>query len=123
MAQASCRILLVDSSVPRVQALSGTLAMAGWEIWPGRTVQDALLLATGLPFQIVLAHEATMREHPELWKQLAELIPAACWLVHGEEQSRLKAGRGGVLASDPALILAVLMLLLEQQPASRAQAA
>jgi hypothetical protein len=124
MAQASCRILLVDSSVPRAQALCGTLAKAGWEIWPGRSVRDALVLAAGLQFQVVLAHEASTRQHPELWVQLAESIPAACWLVHGENLRRLDRPAGcGVLGSDPALILAVLMLLLERRPAVRAQAA
>jgi hypothetical protein len=123
MAQASCRILLVDSSVPRAQALCGTLAKAGWEIWPGRSVRDALVLAAGLQFQVVLAHEASMRQHPELWQQLAEAIPSACWLVHGESLRRSPAASGGVLGSDPALILAVLMLLLEGRPAFRAQAA
>jgi len=124
MAQASCRILLVDPSVPRAQALCGTLAKAGWEIWPGRNIQDALLLAAGLPFDVVLAHEGTTRLHPELWKQLAESAPGACWLVHTEDLRRHKPQSSrGVLGSDPALILAVLMLVLEERPATRAQAA
>lgn len=124
MAQTSCRILLVDSSVPRAQALCGTLAKAGWEIWPGRTVQDALVLAAGLRFQVVVAHEGSTRRHPELWDQLAESIPAACWLVYGETLLRSQpTPRCGVLGSDPALILAVLLLLLEGRPAFKAQAA
>ena len=124
MAQASCRILLVDSSIPRAQTLCGTLARAGWEIWPGRNVQDALLLASGLPFDVVLAHEGAMRLHPELWEQLAESVPGACWLVHTEDLRRSKPQSScGVLGSDPALILAVLMLALEGRYATRAQAA
>ena len=124
MAQASCRILLVDSSIPRAQTLCGTLARAGWEIWPGRNVQDALLLASRLPFDVVLAHEGATRQHPELWEQLAESVPGACWLVHTEDWRRARPHSScGVLGSDPALILAVLMLALEGRQATRAQAA
>ena len=124
MAQPSCRILLVDSSIPRVQAFCGTLAKAGWEIWPARNIQDALVLAAGLPFQVVLAHEASTRPHPELWQQLADSLPHACWFVHAEGSRRShSADSGAVLGSDPSLVLAVLMLLLEGRAASRAQAA
>jgi hypothetical protein len=100
------------------------LAKAGWEIWPGRNVQDALLLASGLPFDVVLAHEASTRLHPELWQQLSESVPDACWLVHTEDARRGQPHSGcGVLGSDPALILAVLMLVLEGRQATHAQAA
>jgi len=123
---ASCRILVVDSSVARTQEFCGAFAKAGWEIWPGRNVQDALLLATALPFAVVVAHESSTRQHPELWQQLAESAPGACWLVHSDQALQAKPEfRCGMLGSDPALILAVLMLLLESQPAvvSRARAA
>jgi hypothetical protein len=123
MAQASCRILLVDSSVPRVQAFCGAFAKAGWEIWPGRNVQEALLLAAGLSFEVVVAHESSTRQHPELWEQLAASVPGACLLLHADDVRRGGAKGGRVLGSDPALILAVLMLLIEGQPVTRAQAA
>ena len=123
MAQASYRILLVDSSVPRGQTLCGTLAKAGWEIWPGRNVQDGLVLAAGLSFQLVLAHETSIHQHPELWAQLADALPVACWLVYGETRTARRQNGAGILGSDPGLILSVLMLLLEAHPISRAQAA
>jgi hypothetical protein len=126
MAHASCRILVVDSSVVRAQALCGIFAKAKWEIWAGRNVRDALVLAGGLTFDVVLVHESSTQQHPELWEQLAEWVAGACWLVHAEDAPRGRSKLGcGVLESDPALILAVLMLLVEQGPAvgSCAQAA
>jgi len=124
MAHSSGRILLVDSSVARAQSFCEALAKAGWEIWPGRSVQDALVLAAGLPFDVVVAHESSTRLHPELWEQLSESVSHACWLVHADNRARIASENSRkVLGSDPALILAILMLLFERRPAVRAQAA
>ena len=124
MAQGTGRILLIDSSVVRAQSICDALAKAGWEIWPGRNVQDALVLAAGLPFNAVVAHESLTRLHPELWEQLSESVPQAFWLVHAEDRTRNEAGGSErVLGSDPALIVAILILLFDQRPVARAQAA
>jgi len=62
--------------------------------------------------------------HPELWEQLDQSVPHACWLVHAETRMRASGQAcSKVLESDPALILAILMLLFERQPVTRAQAA
>lgn len=122
MAHTSCRILVVDSSVARAQELCGTFAKAGWEIWPGRNVQDALLLAARLSFNVVVAHESSTRHHPELWAQLAESAQGACWIVHNSSRRAEPWFGCAALDSDPVLILAVLMLLLETQPPATVQA-
>ena len=129
MAEAGCRILVLQSSSVAAEKVKNTLSEAGWEIWPGRSVQDALLLSAGLRFDVVVSEESCAKAHPDLWRQLEDALPEALWIIH-RDHSKKRNHRTketppiGVLGQDSEVLLAIILLALEGgRERSRASAA
>ena len=122
MTHANPRILCIDSSPQRLRQLTVALESAGFEVWTAFGASDAVCLASGLHFDVVTIDQSSALARPEVWNCFAEAHPALPILVHsGAHRSSVYCPNA--VSSGPSsnheTVLALLLLLLSERPASR----
>lgn len=123
MSRSNARILCVDSSPRRLRELTDALERAGFEVWTAFGASDAVCLASGLHFDVVAIDQVSALARPEIWNCLAESHPALPILVHsGVPRMSTLCRKSQVVSSGPSssheIVLALLLLLLGERPAS-----
>ena len=109
------RILCLDSSPSRLQAISRTLENSGFQVWTAADVKEAVSMAFGLRFDAVVADQGASAKSSNFWAYLREVQPSLPIVVHpASAPSSLCAPCSSREASGtcPELLLAVLTILL-----------
>lgn len=112
------RILCIDSSIRRLQDLTDALRRAGFDVWTAKTASDAMCLASGLHFDVLVVDHHSSQTRPEVWDCLSESQPSLPILVHsgaarGPELCRhLRLVSNSGKPQNPEVVLALLLLLL-----------
>ena len=120
MTHSTARILCVDSSPQRLRQLTDALETAGFQVWTASGASDAGCLASGLHFDVVAIDQSSALARPEVWNCLSESNPALPILVHsGAPRRVLCRNVSSVHSSNHEIVLALLLLLLEEDPASK----
>jgi DNA-binding NtrC family response regulator len=124
MTRSTPRILCVDSSARRLHDLQGALERAGFEVWTARGASDAVCLVSGIQFDVMAMDQVSSLSRPEVWECLAESQPGLPILVHsGVPKMSALCRHSQVVSSgqsqNPEVVLALLLLLLEDGPTSR----
>jgi DNA-binding NtrC family response regulator len=122
MTRSISRILCVDSSPQRLRRLTDALERAGFQVWTAAGASDAVCLASGLHFDAVAIDQSSAAARPEVWDCLAESHPGLPILLHSGAPRRLSMlcpKAQAVSSSNHEVVLALLLLLLSEQPASK----
>jgi DNA-binding response OmpR family regulator len=114
------KILGIDSSELRLQSLKRTLEKAGFEVWTAWGASDAICLASSVRFDALVADRESLSRRADIWKCLRQFQPELPVLVHeGKTVAINLCGETGPRTAtrpvNPEVILAMLMLLLEQE--------
>ena len=118
MTQPTPRILCIDSSPHRLHNLTDSLSRAGFDVWTAHGAGEAVCLASGLRFDVVVMDHASSQSRPEVWECLSEAQPKLPVLVHSGQSRKSELCRHLQLVSqsgatqNPDLVLALLLLLL-----------
>jgi CheY-like chemotaxis protein len=112
------RILCIDSSARRLHELTDSLERSGFDVWTAHGASEAVCLASGLRFDVVVMDQASSLGRPEIWDCLCESQPHLPILVHsgasqGDELCRhLRLVSPSGPTEKPEVVLALLLLLL-----------
>lgn len=118
MTQSTPRILCIDSSPRRLHELTEALGRAGFDVWTAQGASEAVCLAFGLRFDVLVMDQVSSLSRSEVWDCLSESQPHLPILVHSG------APRGAALCRNlrfvstsgptqsPEVVLALLLLLL-----------
>lgn len=120
------RVLCIDSSSLRLKEIAEALQKADFEVWTAQGASDAVCLTAGLHFDALAVDQASTRQQPEVWDCLAEAQPELPVLVHSGDQRKQPVCNQGVARKSSGIsevVLALLLLLLQNSPLSQAQAA
>ena len=118
MAQSTPRILCLDSSQRRLHELTEALGRAGYDVWTAQGASEAVCLAIGLRFDVVVMDQLSSLSRSEVWDCLWESQPHLPILVHsgtskGAELCRhLRFVSTSGPTQNPEVVLALLLLLL-----------
>jgi DNA-binding NtrC family response regulator len=122
---ASSRILCIDSSRRRLRGLADALRRAGFDVWTAKSVSNAMCLAPGLHFDVIVVDHHSSQARPEVWDCLSETQPSLPILVHsgagkGPELCRhLRLVSNSTKPQNSELVLALLLLLLGDASGSK----
>lgn len=121
MTRSISRILCVDSSPQRLRRLTDALESAGFQVWTASGASDAVCLASGLHFDVVAIDQSSASARPEVWNCLAESHPTLPILLHSgaPRMSMLCHNAQAVSSSNHEIVLALLLLLLSEEPESK----
>jgi hypothetical protein len=122
------RILCLDSSERRRFRLHAELENAGFDVVMTRDIEDALSLASRLQLDVVVADQPSTVGHEENWENFMSSHKELPVLLHssGPRPPSRSPGTGefaAVRTSNPAIIVAILTLLLGPGGMREAEAA
>ena len=128
MNRPTSRILCVDGSSRRLQELTDALQQSGFEVWTASDASEAVCLVSGLHFDVVAIDQRSALAQPEVWNCLAESHTTLPILVHsGLPRPSMLCRNTQVVSSGPSanqeIVLALLLLLLGDGPASKVRKA
>jgi CheY-like chemotaxis protein len=118
MRTAPSRILCIDSSARRLHELTDSLERSGFDVWTAHGASEAVCLASGLRFDVVVVDHASSLARPEIWECLCDSQPHLPILVHSGSSKGSDLCRHLRLVSHagptekPEVVLALLLLLL-----------
>jgi CheY-like chemotaxis protein len=118
MTQSTPRILCIDSSPRRLHELTETLGHAGYDVWTAQGASEAVCLASGLRFDVVVMDQVSSLSRSEVWDCLAESQPHLPILVHSGTSKGADLCRHwrfvstSAPAQNPEVVLALLLMLL-----------
>lgn len=118
MTQSTPRILCIDSSPRRLHELTEALGRAGFDVWTAQGASEAVCLAFGLRFDVLVMDQVSSLSRSEVWDCLSESQPHLPILVHsgvprGAEMCRnLRFVSTSGPTQSPEVVLALLLLLL-----------